>query len=220
MRIQLATLALLAIVAVPEQRAAAQARVCVTGTVQQASGPSICGQPFTHEIDCSKVMLRSSAVNLNQFLGKTVELIGFDVGVTCPIIDVQQVLPAPATLIRCGSPTAGCPVKLKVCPVGIGQWWLFLSFAPGFAPLGCSNPSGGIHGTFLLGGPVFVIGSGAGTMCGETLLNIPLNNSLVGLQVFFQGARRNVGPIGPLQLTNPECFTIGPPSPACVLPNC
>jgi hypothetical protein len=199
-----------------------QQRVCITGVVQRAAGgPSICQQVFTHRLECTSVMLRSSSVNLEQHIGQNVELIGESVGVTCPLVEVKQVVSPTATLVQCGSPNIGCRVRLAVCPVGIGQWWLFAAFGTDFIPLGCNSASvNGVEGTWLLGGPLVVlIGAGGPAACGTVDLDIPPDPILIGGELWFQGLRRDIGPVGPLELTNAECFRIGPPAP-CVLPSC
>jgi len=200
----------------------AQGNVCVAGRVQPLPGPTICMQGETHEIEGAGVWLKSGVVDLNLYNGQIVEVAGPDVNAfpTCPpLIDVTQVQsPAPSILEWCGSGSTCCPIKFKVCPGGLGAWWLFLSTSPGYVPLGCGFP---IDGTLLLGPSLFQIGSGfIGASCGEVTLQIPCVNSLVGAQVWVQGARQDIGPVGPVHLTNPVSLTISPFLPPCAPTNC
>ena len=107
-------------------------------------------------------------------------------------------------------------MRFRVGPTGvIGQWWLWFSPSPGFLPI---DP---VTGTLLLGSPIFFLGSGLTFGGGATKdITLPADTSLTGLNLWMQGARRDVGPIGPIQLTNSVCFTILGPSPPCVLPDC
>lgn len=198
--------------------ATAQTRVCITGRVLPAGGPSICGQLFSHSLDCTNVFLRSQTVNLANFVGQIVRIEGVDVGVTCPIIEVASVGQPFATLEICGSPSPGCQVKLNVRPGAIGQWWLFASFFNGYQPLGCVQ-SGFLDGTVLLQLPAVGVNSGIfmGPV-GSTTIPIPNDPNLIGVRVFFQGVRQDIGPVGPLQLTNTECIQIRPGP--CTQPNC
>ena len=49
---------------------------------------------------------------------------------------------------------------------------------------------------------------------------IPNLPGIVGLDVHTQGAFMDIGPVGPLRLTNPACFTIAPFLPPCSQPGC
>ena len=51
-------------------------------------------------------------------------------------------------------------------------------------------------------------------------LVLPADLSLTGVSLWFQGARQDIGPVGPLQATNAVCFTILGPSPPCISPGC
>jgi hypothetical protein len=196
----------------------AQSDVCITGLLVPDSGPSICTQRFTHALADTGVRLVSRSLDLNAHNGRLVKVVGREVGVTCRILEVSAVIdPPPATLTLCGTPQSSCPVKLELCPIGMGQGWLFLGLQPDFAPLACGQ--GFLDGTLLLQSPIALTAFGAGG-CGELLLTIPLAHSLQGLQLWFQGARRDIGPIGPLQLTNVVTFRITPFMPPCGPTNC
>lgn len=197
------------------------ATVCITGRVLPVSGPTICMQGETHYLECTRVFLRSLAIDLTRLEGRLVRLVGRDIGVTCRVLEVVAAMPPIATLATCGTPSIGCPIKLKVCPGGLGLFWTFVALRPGFHPLGCGGLPGGFEGTVLLGQPAVTNGSGPlGAGCGEVIQRIPTDPNLVGLDVWFQGARVDIGPVGPFQLTNVECIRIGPPGPPCALPNC
>ena len=52
-------------------------------------------------------------------------------------------------------------------------------------------------------------------------LDVPGNFSLIGKQVWVQGWRIDVGPVGNPVLSNAECFTVLPPlGLLCIEPNC
>lgn len=197
----------------------AAAQVCVTGVVEPHSGPSICMQAASHQFECGSVLLRSATIDLRQYEGRTVRVTGRDVGVTCHVIEVTRVDPPFAELTWCGSGSVGCPLKLKVCPVGMGRYWMFLGLAPGFRPVGCSN-TGWFDGTLLVREPILPLVSGGAGLCGELVLPVPMDNSLVGVRLWFQGARQDIGPIGPLQLTNAGCVQLAPFMPPCAPTNC
>lgn len=189
--------------------------VGVTGVVQPSGGPTIC-LTGTHRIECTPIILQSNSVDLTQYEGQLVKLLGNQTGLTCPQINVTAVVTPPSTLLWCGSPTPGCPLKFKVCPGGISQYWLFLGLAPGYKPL---DPG---KGSWLLGNPflLFASGSGGAGPCNEVTVTVPNIPSIVGLDVWLQGARRNVGPVGPITLTNAICFKVTPPLPPCSVTNC
>lgn len=196
-----------------------QNQVCVTGVVRPESGPSICTQRYTHALENTRVKLVSRVINLDQYVGRNVKVMGPLVGVTCPIVDVAQVFdPPPATLEFCGTPQTSCPVKLKLCPIGMGRGWLLVGFGADFVPVGCST-SGFLDGSLLVANPILVWNFGAG-VCGELLLIVPTDPSLLGLTLWFQGARQDIGPIGPLELSNVTTFRITPFMPPCGPVNC
>ena len=199
----------------------AQNRVCVTGVVRPVTGPTICAQGETHFLECTRVFLRSSTVSLRQFEGRNVRIVGTDTGLVCPVIDVRSVAPPPATLDWCGSGSTGCPIKLVMCPGGLGRGAIFLASQPAYVPLGCAqSPFQFLDGTFLIGGAIVPVFSGGLSACAEVTLRIPLDNALVGANVWAQGARQDVGPVGPLTTTNAICFRISPLLPPCAPLGC
>lgn len=194
------------------------AQVCLNGVLEPVGGPTICQQGETHLVSGTRVYLRSRTVDLNRWNGQLVRIEGSDISVTCRVLDVTQVTLPTAVLRLCGSPSPGCPVKLTVGPGAIGQWLLFGSFQQGYQPFGCTFP---VDGTLLLGGAISTVSGGMfGGPSGDTVIFIPLNPALVGLRVLFQGARQDIGPIGPPQLTNVELLVLSPFMPPCQPLNC
>jgi len=199
--------------------ASAQSSVCVTGLVQ-AVGPTICMQGETHVLAGTQVYLRSNLLNLNQFLGQLVRIEGNDIGLVCHVLDVSAVRPAPATLTSCGTPMPGCSMKLKVGPGAIGRYALVASFGSGFQPMGCSPPDW-LDGTLLLGSPSYTLAFAMfGGPFGEYVWPIPNQPSLQGVQIWFQGVRQDIGPVGPIELTNVLRVQLVPFMPPCGSINC
>lgn len=189
--------------------------VAVTGVVEKAPGASFCQQGETHQLDCTLVKLVSQSVDLTPFEGQNVRLLGVDIGVTCPVINVKQVLPPPTTLETCGTPAIGCPIRFVVCPGGIGASLLFVATTPGYLPLDLTT------GTLLLGPDLSLLASaGPQGGCHDFDLVVPPIPPLVGKQFWFQAAYRTIGPVGPYQLTNSVCLTVLPPTVPCAQPGC
>jgi|GEM_PF-3308898 len=198
--------------------------ITFTGVLQKATLPSIC-QEETHYIECTgpiagqqigSVLVKSSTLNLDAYIGKPHRFTCFAAGVTCLIYDITSATPATAFLEWCGTPAPGCPVRFRVGPTGvIGVYALFASAAPTFVPL---DP---VLGTAFLTQPIFLIASG--TTFGPTAavdIGIPPSASWTGTQLWLQGVRADVGPVGPLEATNPVCFTVLSSTVPCVLPGC
>lgn len=202
---------------------AASAQVVFTGKIEPATLASIC-QEETHVLTCTGllpgsptgVLLKSSSLDLDAYVGKVWKFTAFPRGVECPVWDVVAVAAPTATLTFCGSPTPGCPVRFRVGPSGVlGVWALFVSGGPDFAPV---SPTAG---TILIAPPGLLFAAGYTTGDTETLdFTIPPDVSLTGASLWWQGVRRDIGPIGPLELTNAACWTITGPSPPCILPDC
>jgi hypothetical protein len=97
----------------------------------------------------------------------------------------------------------------------IGQYWLFWSLAPAFLPIDAS------FGTLLLAAPIHLLATGLTSGANAAVdFQVPNNPSVIGLNVWLQGARRDVGPVGPIELTNSVCLTVQGPSPPCTQPGC
>lgn len=189
--------------------------VVLTGVVQPDLLPSTCNQG-THTIDCSSVRLQSSNVDLDALIGRNVRLRGIDVGVECPVYEVLDFSPPPVELTLCGSPVPGCGLRLRSTPGALSQHWLLASGFSGFMPVDT------IAGSFMLGTPFLIVGTElSGSVEGIAFdFTLPETVSLTGITLFLQSARRDVGPVGPVQFSNPICFTILGPSPPCVAPDC
>jgi len=186
-----------------------------TAVIEQATAPSIC-QEETHAVVCNGALLKSTTLNLDQYVGKPFTFTATLGGVTCAIWNVTSVSIAKATLTHCGSAALGCPMRMRVGPTGvIGQWFLWYSLASDFQPL---DPT---TGTLMLGAPFHFLASGPTAGANPTFdFVMPSDPALIGLDIFAQGARMDIGPVGPPTLTNPTCFTIAPFLPPCGPLNC
>ncbi|HZM01072.1 MAG TPA: hypothetical protein VFD43_12560 [Planctomycetota bacterium] len=183
--------------------------VAFTGVVEPFDGViiAICAQP-SHQLACSEgtYFLTSSTLDLNVWLGKNVKLYGKPVSDLCPLYDIHKVeSPPPATLAICGTGGLGCPIRLRSGPGGISMHALWVSLKPDLVPL---NPS---KGSFLLAQPFYLLGIQSGGFPAEGAafdLSIPAAPILAGVTLYFQSARRDVGPVGPLHLANAVCMEI------------
>ncbi len=198
------------------------AQVSFTGVIEPATLPSIC-QEETHYLTCTSpnpsaptgVLLKSSTLDLTPFEGKVAAFTAVPRGVTCLIYDVIAVdTTPPASLEMCGTPGLGCPIRFRVQPASsLGEYWLFLATSPGFTPI---DP---VTGTLLLG-PGFVLVDQGTTPPGQFDVVIPAVAALTGLDLWLQAARRDIGPIGPIQTTNAVCFEIPGFVLQCETPGC
>jgi hypothetical protein len=189
---------------------AASAQVTFTGVIEKVTLPSIC-QEETHFLTCTGpspssptgVRLKSSTLDLSPFEGKVATFTAQARGVTCLIYDISAVDTTPAaSLVMCGTPGLGCPMRFRIEPsTSLGEFWLFLSGSPGFTPI---DP---VTGTVLLG-PGFILVAHGTTPTGAVDVVIPSDPALTGLSLWLQGARRDVGPLGPITATNSVCFEI------------
>ncbi|MHC5210421.1 MAG: hypothetical protein ACYTG2_06875 [Planctomycetota bacterium] len=201
----------------------ADAQEVFTGSIEPASLASFC-QEETHYLTCTAgtpgaptgVLLKSTVLDLDDYVGKLTRFTAFPRGVECLIYDVVAAQPATSTLVSCGSPVPGCPMRFRVGPTGVlGQWVLFFSLSPDFLPV---NP---VKGTWLLGSPSFLVAQGSTSGSPTTLdIVLPPSVALTGLELWLQGARRDIGPIGPWEFSNAVCFTILGPSPPCLSIDC
>lgn len=195
--------------------APASAQVVFTGAIEPAPLASFC-QEETHVLACSGTLLKSSTLDLEKFEGVLTKFTAVERGVECKIFDIIDAVPATSTLVSCGNPVPGCPMRFRVGPSGvIGQWFLFLSFDSAFTPI---NP---VLGTAQIAAPASLLGSGPTFGTGAALdITLPGSIALSGLELHLQGMRQDIGPVGPLELSNSICFTILGPSPPCILPDC
>jgi len=199
----------LALVAPLAAQVADPPEVAFTGVVQPFDGViiAICAPP-SHELECSDgtFFLTSSTLDLDAWVGKNVKLYGKSVSDLCPLYDIHKIEePPPATLAICGTGGLGCPIRLRSGPGGISQHALWVALKPGLVTL---NPS---KGSFLLGEPFFLLGIQSGGFPAEGAafdLTVPPDPVLTGVTLYFQSARRDVGPVGPLHLANARCMEI------------
>ena len=77
-------------------------------------------------------------------------------------------------------------------------------------------------GAFLLSDPFIVIGPVAASGAAGAVFdfNVPTDLSLLGVEFFIQNARRDIGPVGPIQLGNVICIEIVGFTFTCHEPTC
>ncbi len=193
-------------------------KVSASGVVLPVTGPTVCMAAETHYLACTEVYLKStSGIDLTALEGKLVKVIGTHTAVTCNVIDVSAVEDPPSTLTWCGMPSPTCPVRFVLCPGGLCYDWLFASTKPGFYPINVET------GSFLLDPLQMLLlyaGPNPAAGCLKIDVTIPFIPALIGLEVHMQGARQDIGPVGPITLTNAICFTITPFMPPCAPINC
>lgn len=202
MRFMLLALAALLLTATA---ANAQQPVSVHGRIEKLAAPIGCAPTATHIVKDTAVLLKSSTLNLDAFLGVTKRIIGSNQTVTCPIIEVTAVENGTFSVSVCNAPALGCAVTLDMCPSPTqGQYLLFVSPALGFAPAGVAT------GSFLLNPLFLTIGSGANTaVCQSAPLFLSGPSTLVGLELWFQAA--SVPTLGPPVLSSATKMTIQSP---------
>jgi hypothetical protein len=152
-------------------------------------------------VDCTDVALSSGAVNLNLFVGQSVEISGFWNGSTTqPAIDATSVTAVTETFEIGGGAKIGQTSSLGFTGAPGTQALGFLSGNPGFTPFG-DQLIFLDQGNLLLqtGGTI----GGAGIL--EIPFQIPNNPALIGFEFFGQGALIQDGSV---LLTNPDCKTI------------
>ncbi|MHC4378977.1 MAG: hypothetical protein ACYS26_20445 [Planctomycetota bacterium] len=167
------------------------------GKVEDVSGTQ--NQFF---VDCTDVALTSSAVNLNLFIGQSVEISGFWNGSSAqPAIDATSVTVVTETFEIGGGAKLGETSSLGFTGAPGTQALGFLSGNPGFTPFGDQLIFLDQTNILLQGG-----GTIGGTGILEVPFQIPNNPSLLGFEFFGQGAL--IGNDGSILLTNPDCKTI------------
>ena len=197
----------------------------VTGVVAFADFDSgldshVCFQP-TYTIECSGNLffIQSATVDLADYVGQNVKLEMYNPYVACPSFEVTAVIETlPAALELCGTPEGlGCSWRVRSSPGGISQHFLFASISPGFAPLAPEK------GSFLLGSPFLTVASTVSVDAEGAAFDLvtPGDASLIGLDVWVQAARRDVGPIvAPFALSNSVCFEVVGFVFVCHQPDC
>jgi hypothetical protein len=196
--------------------------VSFTGVVKPwefESAQIICAPP-THTIECSEGIfgLQSNTLDLDQYLGQNVKLIGQGVGKGCPLFEIFAVETPEATLTQCGTNGLGCEMRLRAGPGGLSQHALLVATAPGFFSSSIEK------GSLLLGQPFFLLAtSPAGFHPPEGYafdFTVPFDPSIVGIPIFLQTIRRDVGPVGPIRFANAVCLTIVGVPIHCITPDC
>ena len=216
-------LAVLVLTCVASAQIVAPQPISVTGVlkVNDQQGAGVLCAPGTHLMECAEglVQFRSKSINLDGLVGQNVQLTAIQTSKQCPLYEVTAVQMIPeATLTLCGTAGGlGCPIRLRSGPGGLSQHWLLVSAFPGWWPVNLTE------GTFLLGQPFLVLPSGAGQFGIDGAawdFNIPGDPSLIGLEVFLQSARRDVGPVSPIRYSNAVCFEIIGFTLLCAEPDC
>lgn len=157
--------------------------VTVTGQVEVLGAPEACAPGATHRVRHTGVFLRSQTIDLNTVFG-TRTITGIDVSGACPAIEVTSIGNSAFTLFVCNHPGLGCTVTLDMCPAPKpATFLLFVAAKTDYLPV---DPA---TGTFLLGPPFFTLATGnSAVVCQSVPLTLNAPGSLVGLDVFFQGA--------------------------------
>ena len=157
----------------------------------------------TFVIKCTDISVSSSAFNLNLFNGMQVEADGIYNGSTAaPSIELTSIQQAPETFSIGGGASIGGRADFVARANPGDRTILALSLGSGVTLLGPSvlmlDPS-----TTLVLGIAIADGNGEGKIS----VPIPVNQALVGLEIFGQAAIiPSAG--GPRYLSNPDCKTI------------
>jgi hypothetical protein len=192
------------LVALLASSAAAQFEATLTARIDRAPATR-CNATATHVAGCTNVLLKSSAVNLEENVGRVLHLRGrVQLGWNCVTIDVADATPANerTTAVALFGYRLGMPVAFTtLAPVG-ALVPFFFGARPGFLPLGAL-------GTLLLD-PFSTQYFTTDISIGATLrvLRIPNDPSLVGVQIYYQTAWAQVTPSLEGTFLNPGCFQI------------
>lgn len=190
---KLLSLAILATLTTP---ALAQ-EVSFTGEIEDVSGTT---NQFI--LDCTGTSLTSSAFNLNQFFDVNVQITGqWNGSATNPSVEVTAITPVPEVFEIGGGAKIGETSNLGFFASPGSQVIGFISTGTGFDPFGSD-------GVIFLDQNQVVL-SMSGTVGGsgniQMPFQIPNNPSLIGLEIYGQGAVSNAGGF---TLTNPDCKEI------------
>ena len=196
------------------------AQVRFTGVLTRSAPSATCpegGFTLAH-VDARQadVRLASSALELDDYLGVNAVFTADASSAKCASWEITSVDVQPsAALSTCGNAVPGCPVRLRIGPPDqLGQYLLFFSLAPDFAPL---DPS---LGTLLLRGPTLLTGGATFGTEGAVDLVVPTHPVLTGTSFWFQAARRDVAPVGSWAMTNAIRVTVLPETAACSDSDC
>lgn len=167
--------------------------------------PPICSNQITHSVECSKVHLRSSAVDLERYRGQIVEIRGTLSLLQCPIVDVTEVVPADqrTTVLSLSGYRLGQPILwTTTAPIGavVG---LYISLDRQFLPLG----ELGALSVDVLGGAL--VGLVPSLTIALHTVSVPNDPALLGWTFYTQAFSANVlaQPVE-LRLLNPTCFRL------------
>lgn len=189
------------------------APVQMNARVVAIGAPAFCPS-FQFRVEGSNVHLTSSAVDLASLVGETVLLVGTDAssaGCPVPVVSVDAVLPAIATLESCGTAQPGCSLVFRAGPPTISVNTYLASIGDGgFFNLG--SPLG----VLLLNPPFIDLGSTGPAQNLE--VQVP-PGAPIGLPITVQAHHLSVGPVVPPgALSNPLRFTLLPQGPLCIDP--
>jgi hypothetical protein len=216
------SLSVLLFTAVAAAQIVAPPVVSFTGVVKSWEFDSqgiICAPP-THTLECSEGIfgIQSNTIDLDLYIGVNVKLTAQGVSESCPLFEVLAVDAPQATLTVCGTPGLGCTMRLRSGPGGLSQHMLLVSAAPGLFSSSVAK------GSLLLSPPFITLAtSPAGFHPPEGYafdFELPMDFSLVGIPIYVQAIRRDVGPVGPIRFSNAVCFAILGVPIHCIQPDC
>lgn len=177
--------------------------VTLNGRVERVT--SGCDPAAGYRITCSDVQLKSSTVDLSQWVNRTVTLTGTpEVRVGCITVDVATIENAAArtTLLALGGYRIGTSVIITTtAPAGAVVAYVF-GAENAFVPLGQ-------FGTYLMD-PLTSVYWTFDLSIGLAVRNLPIprDPALVGHRALFQVVYGAVTPTFELGILNPNCFTI------------
>jgi hypothetical protein len=167
--------------------------------------PPICSSTVTHSVECTRLHLRSSTVNLAQFEGQVVVIRGTLQLLSCPIVDVDVVEAAAerTTIFSLSSYRLGSSIVwTTVAPIGslVG---LFISMNQGFLPISTFGA--------LAIDPVgmALIGIAPSVTVALHTVQVPNDPALLGFTFYTQAFSANLlGNPVTVSLLNPTCFKL------------
>lgn len=197
-------LRLLAATALLLPAAPAQLPIVLTGTIERLAAPA-CDPAATHRVRCTGVLLKSTAVDLASFEGRTVDIEGpVTLRPLCTVIDVQTANAATTRTLQLAlfGTRLGRPVTLTTfSPPGsvIAYVW---SGGRGFLPLGPL-------GTMLIDAQsAIVVGTSVSIGIDIRTERIPNDPNLVGVDIHYQFAYVSLATGLEAGFLDPGCFRI------------
>ena len=179
------------------------AQTYVTGKVIKA--PNVrCDATATHMLECTDVLLKSTAVNLTTWESKLVDLVGnLTTTGNCNTIDVTTIANATYshTVTAANLFKLGTNVTFRGTGPALGFVAIVIAGGPGFLPAST-------YGTLLIDPTVYVLIGPNLALTGsyQTTIQIPNDPALVGGRIWSQSGWLNLTPTG--YILNPACFTI------------